>query len=74
MKQITLNIDDSKLQFFKELIKNFDFVIVTEEKDVELTQEQAEYVQGIKSSLQQVDDHLQGKIKLQSAKEFLNGL
>ena len=32
MKQITLNIKDSKFKFFLELIKNFDFVQVEEDE------------------------------------------
>lgn len=31
MKQIVLNIPDNKYPFFKELIKNFDFVKVEDE-------------------------------------------
>jgi hypothetical protein len=32
MKQITLNIKDSKFKFFLKLIKNFDFVQVEEDE------------------------------------------
>ena len=31
MKQITLNIQDSKFNFFLELIKNFDFIHVSDD-------------------------------------------
>ena len=74
MKQITLGISNSKLDFFKELIKNFDFVKLIDEKDIDLTQEQSGYVEGLKKSLLEVDDHLSKKTKLQPAKDFLREL
>jgi hypothetical protein len=58
-----------------EVIKNFRFVKIAEKKETEqLTAEQQEFVDGIKEALDQVELHLQGKIKLQTAKEFLDEL
>jgi hypothetical protein len=74
MKQLTIRIADEKLSFFKELLKNFNFIQLTEVKDLDLSVEQQEYVEGIKSSLNQVDQHIEGKIRLQSAKSFLDEL
>lgn len=74
MKQLILNIPENKLGFFKELIENLDFVKVTEERDLEITPEQADFMDGLKDSLSQVEDHVHGRIKLQSAKDFLNEL
>lgn len=74
MKQLILNIPENKLGFFKELIENLDFVKVAEERDLQLTPGQADFIDGLKNSLSQVEDHVHGRIKLQSAKDFLNEL
>ena len=72
MKQIVLNIDERKVKFFKELIKNFDFVKIADE--IKLTDEQNEFVDGLKESLNEVDNHKKGRKNLQSAREFINEL
>ena len=52
-----------------ELVNNLGF------KNVEkLSDKQKEFVDDLKSSLNEVELHRQGKIKLQSAKDFLNEL
>ena len=51
-----------------------DFVKVAEERELQLTPEQADFIDGLKDSLSQVEDHVHGRIKLQSAKDFLNEL
>ena len=38
MTQITLNIKDSKLEFFLELIKNFNFINLEQTDEFELTE------------------------------------
>jgi len=72
MKQITLNIPDNKYSFFMELIKSLGFVKITEK--TELTQKQQEFVKGTKKSLEQVEQHLEGKIKLKSADQLFDEL
>ena len=55
-----------------ELIENMSFVKITHEND--LTKKQLEFVQGTIESLQQVEKHMEGKIKLKSADELLDEL
>jgi len=55
-----------------ELIKSLKFVKLPDE--AKLTQEQQEFVEGTKKSLEQVEQHLKGEIKLQTARDFINEL
>ena len=74
MKQITLHIPDREYSFFMRLLKSFAFVEVKKTKTLEEfkpTPEQLEWAEGLKSALQEVELHQQGKKKLQSAREFL---
>ncbi len=68
MKQITLNIKDSKFQFFMEIIKNFDFVQV-DEKDTK-----KEILENIKQGFKEMKMIKEGKLKATSAKDFLDEL
>jgi hypothetical protein len=69
MQRIVLDIPDNKINFFIELVNNLGF------KNVEkLSNKQKEFVDDLKTSLNEVELHRQGKIKLQSAKDFLNEL
>lgn len=70
MKQIVLNIEERKFNFFMELIKSFSFIKV--EKKPKLNANQIAYIQGLKEALEEVELHEKGKIKLKSAKDFLN--
>ena len=72
MKQIVLNIPDNKYPFFMELVKSLSFVKVPDE--AKLTKKQQEFVEGTKKSLEQVEQHLKGKIKLKSADQLLDEL
>ena len=74
MKQIVLNIPDNKFQFFLELLSNFDYIKIAESKTPKLSAKQKEFVEDLKESLKEVELHRQGKIKLQTAREFLNEL
>lgn len=69
MQRIVIDIPDSKINFFLELVKNLGF-----KKVKRLTNEQKEFVDDLRSSLKQVDDHQKGKIKLQSARDFVDEL
>ena len=66
MKQITLNIADSKFEAFLEFIKTLDYV------NVEGIEENA--LEELQSSLRQVKLMQEGKIPKQTAKDFLNEL
>ncbi len=46
MTQITLNIKDSKIGFFMELIRNFSFVKVDQQDDDEPTKEELKKISG----------------------------
>ena len=69
MQRVILDIPDSKINFFMELINNLGF-----KKVQRLSDEQKEFVDDLKQSLQEVELHRQGKIKLQPARDFLNEL
>ena len=55
-----------------ELVKSLGFVKVT--KEDKLSKKQQQFVDDLQHSLEQVKQHQEGKIKLQSAKDFLNEL
>jgi hypothetical protein len=69
MKQVVLNVDERKFKFFMELIKNFDFITITEE-DKAKKQTIKQIAQGMQAAI--LAD--KGKIKTRSAKSFLNEL
>lgn len=75
MRQVTLQIPDSQYGFFMELVKKLKFAKITPPAPAKkLNPEQQEWVDGLKDALNEVELHVQGKIQLQDAKEFLNEL
>jgi hypothetical protein len=70
MKQIVLNIKESKIPFFMELIKNFEFIKIANE-EVDTKQEIAE---NLKKGLSDIKLIKKGKIKTSSLDSFLNEL
>lgn len=64
MKQVTLNIADSKFKAFLEFIKTLDYVKVEDEEGKALEE--------LQSSLKQVKLMQEGKLPKQSAQDFLN--
>lgn len=72
MKQVVLNIPENKYPFFMELVKSLSFVKVPDE--VKLTKKQQEFVEGTKNSLEQVEKHLKGEIKLKTADQLFDEL
>lgn len=72
MTQITLKIKDSKVRFFKELIKNFDFVKIEKEESTEPSKE--EIAENIKQGFKEVKMIEEGKMEGVSLKEFLDEL
>jgi len=69
MQRVVIDIPDNKINFFLELVKNLGF-----KKVKRITDKQKEFVDDLKHSLEQVKLHQEGKIKLQSAEDFLNEL
>ena len=64
MKQLTLNISESKFHAFLEFIKTLDYVEVPEPDKKSLEEFQ--------NSLNQIKMMQDGKIEKQSAKDFFN--
>ncbi len=69
MQRVVLDIPDNKINFFMELVSNLGF-----KKVKRLSKEQKEFVDDLRDSLNEVELHRQGKIKLQQARDFLNEL
>lgn len=69
MQKVVLDIPDNKIDFFMELARNLGFKNVKR-----LSSKQKEFVDDLKESLNEVELHRKGKIKLQSAREFLDEL
>lgn len=67
--KILLDIKDNKAAFFMEMLQNFSFV-----KATTLTESKAEFIKEFKEAVDEVKLAKQGKIKLQSARDFLNEL
>ncbi len=75
MEQILVkNIPENKLDFFMELVKNLGFTPEVKTGGKRLTRKQQQFVDGLKDSLNEVEQHLQGKIKLKTADQLLNEL
>lgn len=70
MKQITLNVAENKLDFFIDLIKNFDFVKV--EKQAEPTK--TEILQSIETGLKQAELIRKGKLPKKKIEDLLREL
>jgi len=66
MKQLTLNISDSKFHAFLEFIKTLDYVEVPEADKKSLSE--------LQNSLNHVKMMQEGKMEKQSANDFLNEL
>ena len=66
MKQLTLNIVESKFQAFLEFVKTLDYVEIPEVDKKALDE--------LQQSLNQVKMMQEGKIEKQSADDFLNEL
>jgi hypothetical protein len=69
MKQITLNIDESKYQFFLELISSFDFIEITDNGD-----SKNEIVTNIKQGLVELKLYQAGKLNFRDANELIDEL
>jgi len=67
--KILLDIRDNKAAFFMEVLKNFSFV-----KATPITENKADFLKDLKEAVEEVKLAKQGKIKLQSAKEFIDEL
>ena len=71
--KVLLDINDSKAAAFLNFVKSLDFIRIQSKEDYEEPTKQ-EILDSIKQGIQEVQLHQQGKIKLQSARGFLNEL
>jgi hypothetical protein len=67
--KVLLDVKDNKSDFVMELLRNLSFVKVTP-----LSVSKAKFLEELKGSVKEVALAKQGKIKLQSASDFLNEL
>ncbi len=74
MKQLTINIKDSKYSFFKELLDSMDFVKIVSEKDEDNKRKKAAILKNIKEGLDEVEQIKRGKLKSIPFKDMLNEL
>ena len=74
MKEITIEVPDNKIDFFIELIQNLSFIKIQKIDGKPLTKAQQEFVDELKSALDQAELHQQGRIKLKDARSFLSEL
>jgi hypothetical protein len=73
MGSITLHPDnEADYQLLIELAKRLNLPFTTEEDVKAPTQE--EFLEGLERSIQEINDHRKGKIKLRSAYDLLNEL
>ena len=75
MREIRVRIPDDKFSFLMKLLKSFSFEVeakpVAVPKPRKMTPAQQEWVDDFRQALHEVELHQQGKIKLQTAEEFL---
>ncbi|QDK83379.1 hypothetical protein EXU85_34155 [Spirosoma sp. KCTC 42546] len=73
---ILVKVPDNKVEFFMELVQNLKFKAEprVKSKAKSFTPEQQEWINDLKESLEEVELHQQGKIKLKSARELLDEL
>jgi len=69
MQRVVIDIPDNKFKFFMELVNNLGF-----KKVRKLTIQQQEFIDDTRKSLEQVEQHLKGEIKLKSAEQLFNEL
>jgi hypothetical protein len=69
MQRVVIDVPDNKFSFFMELVENLGF-----KKVKKISKEQKQFVDDLQHSLEQVKQHQEGKIKLQSARDFLDEL
>jgi len=74
MRQLILNIPEKKYNFFLKVIENFSFVKVAEDKKINLTHKQKQFIDDTKQSLLEVELHQKGKIKLKTLDQVIDEL
>ncbi|TDE16753.1 hypothetical protein [Dyadobacter psychrotolerans] len=70
--ELTVNIPDKDLTFFRELLKKFQYQEV--QVNQSLNSEDEEFIQDLKEGMKDVELHLAGKKQLKTANELWNEL
>lgn len=71
--KVTLDIKDNKAAAFINFIKSLDFINIQSNEDFEEPTKK-EILESIERGSKEVQLHKEGKVKLQSARDFLNEL
>ena len=71
--KVTLDIKDNKAAAFLNFIKSLDFIHIYNQEEYQEPTKQ-EILDSIKQGMKEVQLHNEGKIKLPSARDFLNEL
>ncbi len=69
MQRVVIDIPDNKINFFMELFSSLGI-----KKTKQLSNEQIEFVDDLKHSIREVEQHEKGNVQLQTADDFLNEL
>lgn len=67
--KVLIEVPDKKADFIIEVLHYFSFV-----KTTMLTPKKAEFINDLKTSINQINSFKKGKTKLKNAEEFLNSL
>ncbi len=71
--KITLEIKDTKAAAFLNFIKSLDFIQIKTQEDLDEPSKE-EILEKIAAGFREVGEHEDGKLKLKSAREFLDEL
>ncbi len=71
--KVTLEIQDSKASAFLNFVKSLDFIRIQSKDDYKEPTKQ-EILDSIKEGMKEIQLYKEGKIELESAKDFLNEL
>lgn len=69
MQRVVIDIPDNKINFFMELFSSLGI-----KKTKHLSNKQIEFVDDLKHSIREVEQHEKGNVELQTADDFLNEL
>ena len=72
--QVTVNIPDNEVSFFRELLKKFRYQEISPKKGDVLSFEQEEFLKDVKEGLNDIRLHESGQKNLKTAKELWNEL
>lgn len=74
MKQLTIDVEDSKYEFFRELVESFEFTRIISDKAKTKDRKKGAILKSIKTGLEEVEAIKSGKLKSIPLNELLDGL